>query len=237
MFLEFFLIFSCLAQRSLYDHVRSVYDALLSGDIQFSRSQVSKIVGRDITTSDETEISQAAIESLSENYPDGILAPLFWYLLLGVFGIVFYKAINTADSMIGKRTDDYELFGKPSAKLDDYLNYIPSRISILLISSISHFLSGYGSFREVLGCALRDGDNHPSPTAGYPQAAFASSLGIILGGPRIYSGISVIFPSFNPSGRGSVVPDDISRSLLLFTYCCQSVIVFFCLFSLAILIF
>lgn len=223
-FVELFLTFVLLGQRSLYVHVDSVRRALLSGDLAQARICVSKLVGRDMESSDASDIGSASIESLSENYVDAVLSPIFWYLIFGVFGILFYKAVNTADSMIGNRSSDYVVFGMPAARLDDILNYIPSRLSVFVIGLVSHFLVGFGSLGFVVSSSFRDGGYHPSPNSGLSQSAFAASLDLRLGGPRYYSGILVSVPFFHGSGRSSVTCVDIVRSLYLYRVLCFFVI-------------
>lgn len=165
-----------LAQRSLSDHVRAVADAFSAG-LPAARRAVSMIVGRMTDEMTEEEVSRAAIESAAENFSDGVVAPAFWFVIGGLPGIIFYKTINTADSMIGHRSERYAQFGWAAAKLDDLLNWIPARLSALLLAP-----------RMVLGLR-HDAQTHASPNAGYPEAAMAHALGIRLGGPRAYAGV------------------------------------------------
>jgi adenosylcobinamide-phosphate synthase len=174
-----------IAQRSLYVHVANVADALQSNDLIKARAEVAHIVGRDTSELDEAGISRAAIESLAENFSDGVVAPVFWIWLAGLTGGAVYKAINTADSMIGHRTERYESFGKPAAQLDDLVNLPGSRLSGLLIVAAAA-LTGGASASNAWNTIVRDAGKHASPNAGYPEAAMAGALGLSLGGPRRY---------------------------------------------------
>jgi len=199
-----------LAQRSLHDHVRPVMVALEAGDLPAARTAVGMIVGRDTDTLDRDGVARAAIESLSESFCDAVSAPLFWLLLLGLPGIWIYKAINTADSMIGHREDRWRVFGWAAARTDDVLNLIPARIAALLIC-----LCGGGGWRTL----WRDASNHASPNAGWPEAAMAGALGLRLAGPIAYDGI----PSDKPwigDGRTTADADDIGRALAIYRHAC-----------------
>ncbi|WGI21628.1 adenosylcobinamide-phosphate synthase CbiB [Amylibacter sp. IMCC11727] len=169
-----------IAHRSLIDHVRDVATALQSGLPQ-GRNAVSMIVGRDTGQMSETDVSRAAIESAAENFSDGVIAPVFWFLILGLPGILIYKMINTADSMIGYRTEEYAEFGFAAAKLDDLLNWLPARISAMLICAV-HF------DRTAFDVVFEDADLHRSPNAGWPESAMAGVLDVSLAGPRSYDG-------------------------------------------------
>lgn len=169
-----------IAHKSLIDHVRDVAAALQKGLPQ-GRNAVSMIVGRDTGAMRETEVSRAAIESAAENFSDGVVAPVFWFLILGLPGILIYKIINTADSMIGYRSEEYAEFGFAAAKLDDILNWLPARITAVLIC-IAHF------DRTALDVVFEDADMHRSPNAGWPEAAMAGVLDVSLAGPRSYDG-------------------------------------------------
>jgi adenosylcobinamide-phosphate synthase len=176
-----------IAQRSLYLHVSNVADALETGNLVKARREVAHIVGRDTAELDEAGVARAAIESLAENFADGVVSPVFWIGLLGMTGGAVYKAINTADSMIGHHNARYEDFGKPAAQLDDLVNLPGSRISALLLigaASITGDASAGGAWQVM----VRDAAKHASPNAGYPEAAMAGALGIALGGPRTYEG-------------------------------------------------
>ncbi len=151
------------------------------------RRAVSHIVGRDVSNLDEAEISRAAIESLAENFSDGYVAPLFYLIIFGLPGIIIYKAINTADSMVGHKNEKFKDFGFFSAKLDDLANYIPARISAIIFI-LSAVIFQKGDWKKSLTAALRDAKNHVSPNAGWPEASLAGALGFALGGKRSYAG-------------------------------------------------
>jgi adenosylcobinamide-phosphate synthase len=176
-----------LTQRSLFVHVARVADALDDGDIAASREAVAHLVGRDTADLDEAGIARAAIESLAENFSDGVVAPSFWMVIAGLPGAALYKAINTADSMIGYRNERYRDFGWPAAKLDDLANLPASRLSALLIIASAYVTRG-ASASSAWQTMQRDASRHASPNAGYPEAAMAGALGLALGGPRSYDG-------------------------------------------------
>ncbi|MCC5979437.1 MAG: cobalamin biosynthesis protein CobD [Salinarimonas sp.] len=173
-----------IATRSMHDHVAAVAAPLTAGDLDGARGAVAMIVGRDPTLLDAPGVTRAAIESLAENTSDGIVAPIFWGVLLGLPGIVTYKAINTLDSMIGHRNARYTDFGRFAAKLDDVVNWVPARLTGLLFALISRRPT------TALAVMRRDARHHRSPNAGWPEAAMAGALGVRLSGPRSYgSGI------------------------------------------------
>ncbi len=172
-----------LAHRSLLDHVGAVAAGLRSGGLPAARQAVARIVGRDASALDEPGIARAAIESLAENFSDGVIAPAFWYLIAGLPGLIAYKAVNTADSMIGYRTPRHQAFGWAAARLDDLMNWAPARLAAALIVAAAAF-SGNG--RRALKAALADAARHESPNAGWPEAATAGALSLALGGPRRY---------------------------------------------------
>ncbi|HUU66419.1 MAG TPA: adenosylcobinamide-phosphate synthase CbiB [Methyloceanibacter sp.] len=176
-----------IAQRSLYKHVADVADALDTGNLAKARKAVAHIVGRDTADLDEAGVARAAIESLSENFSDGVVSPVIWICLAGLTGGALYKAVNTADSMIGHRNARYENFGKPAAQLDDLVNLPGSRISALLIVAAAAL--GGGSASGAWQSMTRDAAKHASPNAGYPEAAMAGALGLSLGGPHTYDGV------------------------------------------------
>jgi adenosylcobinamide-phosphate synthase len=199
-----------LAQRSLHDHVLPVAAALEADDLPAARAVVGMIVGRDTAALDEAGVSRAAIESLAESFCDGVAAPLFWLLALGLPGIWAYKAINTADSLIGHREEPWGAFGWAAARTDDGLNLVPARISGLLIC-----LSGGGGWRTL----WRDASKHASPNAGWPEAAMAGALGLRLAGPVAYDGIVADKPWIGDGGL-SPGPDDIRRALTVYRRAC-----------------
>jgi adenosylcobinamide-phosphate synthase len=205
---------SLIAQRSLYDHVHRVANALEQNGVAGGRLAVSLIVGRDVEALDESGIARAAIESLAENFSDGVVAPVFWLALGGLTGGVAYKAINTADSMIGHRTPRHEAFGFAAARLDDLANMPASRLSALLIiaaAALTNNASPSAAWRAV----RRDAHRHRSPNAGYPEAAMAGALGLTLAGPRVYDGICVEDARMG-DGRRHATTEDIRAALALY---------------------
>jgi adenosylcobinamide-phosphate synthase len=209
--IEALLASTLLAQKELGRAVRSVADA---ASIEEARTAVSHIVGRDTAELDESGIAKAAIESLAESSSDAIVAPLFWMIIFGLPGIAVYKAINTADSMVGHRDERYLRFGWASARLDDLVNWIPARLTALLVAGAAFFLRGADAERAWT-TAMRDANKHDSPNAGWPEAAFAGALGIALGGPRTYHGTTHDLPQFG-DGSMTLVADDIRGALLLY---------------------
>lgn len=204
-----------LAQRSLFSHVASVADALEEGGVEAGRMAVAKIVGRDTASLDEAEIARAAIESLAENFSDGVVAPSFFMVLASLPGAALYKAINTADSMIGHRTERYRDFGRAAAKLDDIANFPASRLSAMLFAAGAAITKG-ASGRAAWRSAWRDGPKHVSSNAGYPEAAMAGALGISLGGPRSYHGTETD-GAWLGDGRCDVTIADIRAALNLYS--------------------
>ncbi|TWT06055.1 adenosylcobinamide-phosphate synthase CbiB [Reyranella sp. CPCC 100927] len=215
---EALLAGSLLAQRSLYTHVAAVSSALRSGGLAPGRIAVSHIVGRDPEALDEAGIGRAAIESLAENFSDGIVAPALWFALLGLPGMVLYKAINTADSMIGHRSPRHESFGWAAARLDDLVNLPASRLSALLI--VLAAMAG-GSVGSAYRAIRRDARHHRSPNAGWPEAALAGALDLRLAGPRVYDGTRVE-DAWMGDGRADVRPDDIDAALRLYGRACAA---------------
>lgn len=182
-----------LAQRSLTDHVRAV--ALgLAASLQDGRDMVARIVSRDTRDMDAPQVARAAIESAAENFSDGVIAPAFWFLILGTPGLILYKIVNTADSMIGYRNARYEQFGKAAARADDLMNLIPARLTGLLIAV---FTGQMGDWRAIVAEARQ----HKSPNAGWPEAATARALDVALAGPRSYDGQMRALPWVNGTGR------------------------------------
>ena len=177
-----------MAQRSLDDHVRAVADALGQNSLEKARQAVARIVGRDTHTLDESAVSRAAIETLAENFSDAVVAPAFWTALAGLPGGLAYKAVNTADSMIGHKTERYLAFGWAAARVDDVVNLPASRLSALWVVIAACLLPGANPAR-ALSTVLRDARKHKSPNAGWPEAAMAGALGIRLAGPRSYGGV------------------------------------------------
>ncbi|WP_151717352.1 adenosylcobinamide-phosphate synthase CbiB [Gemmobacter serpentinus] len=202
--IEIILVAMLLAQRSLVDHVAAVARGLRESPVQ-GRRMVARIVGRDTADMDGPAIARAAIESAAENLSDGVVAPLFWYLVAGLPGLLLYKITNTADSMIGHRTPRHEAFGWAAARFDDLLNLIPARLTALLLA-LAH-----GRF-DAGPVILRDAPLHRSPNAGWPEAAMAVVLGVALSGPRSYHGQSRNFPWVYPEGRRDAGPADIDAA-------------------------
>lgn len=203
-----------LAQRSLHSHVARVATALDEGGVGAGREAVSHIVGRDPNALDESGICRAAIESLAENFSDGVVAPAFWTAVCGLSGGVAYKAINTGDSMIGHRTTRHRDFGYAVAKLDDLVNLPASRISALLIVAAAA-VTRNASVAQSWSAVCRDARRHRSPNAGYPEAAMAGALGLSLAGPRVYGG-ELVQDAFMGNGRRNANPQDIRAALTLY---------------------
>ncbi|GLS46174.1 adenosylcobinamide-phosphate synthase CbiB [Methylobacterium brachythecii] len=206
------------AQRSLHDHVARVARDLRSGGLAAGRTAVSMIVGRNPETLDEAAICRAAIESLSENFSDGVVAPAFWLGAGGLTGGVLYKAINTADSMIGHRTPRHEAFGWAAARLDDLVNLPASRLTALLLIAAAA-LHRDGSAAGAWHAVRRDAGHHRSPNAGWPEAAMAGALGLRLAGPRVY-GHTRVEDAWMGDGRAEAGPEDIERALRLYRTAC-----------------
>lgn len=204
-----------LAQRSLAAHVKAVADALDRGGVEAGRKAVSMIVGRDPDQLDRAAVGRAAIESLSENFSDGIVAPALWLGLGGLAGGVAYKAANTADSMIGHRTPRHEAFGWAAARFDDLVNLPASRLTALLIVAAAFLVTG-ASPAGAWAAVRRDARKHRSPNAGWPEAAMAGALGVALAGPRSYGGVQVQGSYMGEGGRADVGSDDIRRALKLY---------------------
>jgi adenosylcobinamide-phosphate synthase len=218
---ELFLLITLIAQKSLSDHVRRVADAL-DQSLAEGRKAVGMIVGRDVTMTDESGIARAAIESLAENTSDGVVAPVFWYAVGGLPGLVFYKMINTADSMVGHRTHAHEWFGKLVARVDDFMNWVPARLTAVLVWIVS-FSSGPKG-RKFWLVVRRNAPKHRSPNAGWPEAAFAVMLGMALGGPRRYGNEEVDGVWLNPDGDKALDSGSIRRALILYWRLCNLLI-------------
>jgi adenosylcobinamide-phosphate synthase len=197
-----------LAARSLYDHVAAVLKALQADDLPAARLAVGRIVGRDTAELDEPGVATAALESLAESFSDGVVAPVFWFLIAGLGGLFVYKAVNTADSMIGHIEPRWRAFGWAAAKIDDMMNWIPARLTGGLI-----VLVGMAGF----GVMLRDAPRHASPNAGWPEAAMAGALGVQVGGPVRYDGMMTDRPTFG-DGRPPTTAV-LARGLKLYVHC------------------
>lgn len=194
-----------LAHRSLVEHVRAVAFGLRLS-LAEGRRAVARIVSRDTTDMDASAVSRSAIESAAENLSDGVIAPAFWFLLGGLPGLLVYKIVNTADSMIGYRTPRHEKFGKAAARADDLLNLIPARLTAILIALPAGRI---GQWRDI----AKDARRHRSPNAGWPEAAMARAIGVALAGPRAYNGELQQFAWVNGSGARSIGPGAIDAAV------------------------
>jgi adenosylcobinamide-phosphate synthase len=206
-----------IAARGLYDHVAAVAAGLERG-LDEGRQAVAHIVGRDPASLDAHGVARAAIESAAENFADGVVAPLFWGVLLGLPGIAAYKAVNTLDSMIGHRSPRHLHFGRFAARLDDLANWLPARLAAFLILASSACLpnTAPGAGWRAL---WRDASRHRSPNAGWPEAAMAGTLGLSLAGPRRYAG-ELVDDAWMGNGRAAATPTDIRRALRILVLAC-----------------
>lgn len=223
--LEILIVAVFLAQKSLADHVSAVAQGLRVGGLKGGRQAVAMIVGRDPEALDEAGVSRAAIESLAENFSDGIVAPAFWYAVLGLPGLMAYKMLNTADSMIGHLNDRHRDFGRMAARMDDVANWPASRFSAVLIAIGAGIAKGGAAMKRAMEMALADSGLHRSPNAGWPEAAMAGALDLALAGPRRYHGEMVMEPSLNASGRGNAGSAEIEAGLVVFHRACDSLAV------------
>ena len=203
-FITMILVFYCLSARTLRKEVSLVFKEL-DISLENGRKQVSRIVGRDTNSLKAQQIRTAALETLSENLSDGVIAPLFWFMLLGIPGMLAYKMINTLDSMIGYKNERYLLFGRCAAKLDDVANYIPARITAFIMLLVSNNLS-------KIGFVEKQGINHSSPNSGYPEAALAAILNCRFGGPNYYFGKMVLKPYIGTNER-KLSSDDMNKAI------------------------
>jgi adenosylcobinamide-phosphate synthase len=195
-----------LAQRSLYQHV---HDVLQAKDLASAREKVARIVGRDTESLNESGVAAAALESLAESFNDGVLAPAFWFCVAGLPGLFAYKALNTADSLIGHQEERWRAFGWASARADDLANLIPARLAGMLLAT-----AGGGGFSVM----FRDASKHASPNAGWPEAAMAGALCIHLGGRATYDGVMHERPVFGDGRPASA--DDLAKGLRLYVRAC-----------------
>ena len=205
------------AQRSLAAHVGAVADGLDSS-LEDGRQAVAKIVGRNPNALDEAGVVRAAIESLAENFSDGVVAPTFWIALGGLVGGALYKAVNTADSMIGRKNERYAAFGWAAARLDDLVNLPASRLAAVMLVLAAALTPG-ASAREAARAVWRDAARHRSPNAGWPEAAMAGALDLKLAGPRVY-GATLVDDAFMGAGRREATAHDIRRALRLYRRAC-----------------
>ena len=203
-------VFFCLAGKTLSDEVRMVFEAV-DESLEKGRTQVGRIVGRDTSELSAQEIRTAALETLAENLSDGVVAPLFWCALLGIPGMLAYKMVNTLDSMIGYRNERYREFGCFAARLDDVANWIPARITALLMALVAPKRDSQGrktrSFGELLRFIRRYGSQHLSPNSGYPEAALAGILDCRFGGPHNYFGEEVYKPYIGENHKDFTTAD------------------------------
>jgi adenosylcobinamide-phosphate synthase len=208
---------SLVAQKSLHEHVEAVADALDLG-LEKGRDAVAMIVGRDTKELDQSAVCRAAIESLAESFCDGIVAPLFWLALLGLPGGIAYKAINTADSMIGHKTERYLYFGWAAARTDDVMNWPAARLAALWIALGALFVKGASPW-QALVITWRDARKHDSPNAGWTEAAMAGALGVRLMGPRTYGG-ELVHGEWMGKGRIAASAADIRTALRIYRAAC-----------------
>lgn len=221
-----------LAQRSLHEHVAAVADAFLRDGLAGARHAVSAIVGRDPAALDEAGVCRAAVESAAENFSDGVVAPALWYLVAGLPGLLAYKALNTADSMVGHRSDRHRHFGWAAARLDDLANWVPARLSAMLVVAAAWTMPD-GEPAAAWQAVRRDADRHRSVNAGWPEAAFAGALDLRLAGPRVYGGATVD-DAWMGQGRAAATPEDVRRALALFRRGCLALSVLAVLIALAL---
>ncbi len=206
------------AQRSLYEHVKKVAAALETGGLAEGRRVVSMIVGRDVSVLDEAGVARAAIESLAENFSDGVVAPIFWIAVAGLPGGVVYKAANTADSMIGHRNARFLDFGWAAARFDDLINLPASRLAALWLILAASTISS-GASAAAVATVRRDAGRHRSPNAGWPEAAMAGALDLKLAGPRVYGGERVDDATMG-DGRREASAADVRAALRLYVRAC-----------------
>jgi len=216
--LECAFLVTLIAGRGLYNAVARVARGLELEGLEGGRAAVRHIVGRDPNSLDAPGIARAAIESLAENFSDAVLAPVFWYVLLGFPGILVYKTVNTMDSMIGHKTPMHRAFGFTAARLDDALNAIPARLSALVFTAAALFVPTANP-KAAIHTALRDAKKHRSFNAGWPEAAMAGALGIALAGPRTYGG-EIVNDDWMGDGRARTTHKDIQRALYLYGVAC-----------------
>lgn len=217
--LEVFLIGVLVAQRSLYQHVAAVAYSLEHEGLCSGQTAVARICGRKPDGLNEAGVIRAAVESCAENFSDGVVAPVFWYVLLGLPGLLVYKTANTLDSMIGHRNERYKAFGLAAARLDDLLSWIPARLAGVLIAGAAVFVPTARPLAALM-TMIRDARKHCSPNSGWPEAAMAGALGLALGGPRCYTGYKVADTWFGINGRKKAQVYDISRALSVLILAC-----------------
>ena len=235
--LNIYVVYSCFAFRDLINHIKPIVSALTDGEMLYARQRVSRVVGRDVSQMDSYQVARAAIETVAENFIDGILSPLFWYAIgtvvgsyvmgrgceAGVVGMLLFKAVSTMDSMVGYRNRDYEKLGKTGARVDDVMNFIPARLSIIPLS-LASFVIGQNT---IMGIKIffRDRLKHLSPNSAHGESFIAGALNIRLGGPSKYQGKEVSKPWLG-DGSEKVPPEKVSLSCRLIFYATLISIVF-----------
>jgi len=207
--IQVLIIYTCLAPRCLHDEAMHVRRSLAAGETENARNRIGLLVSRDVRHLDGTGIARATVETVAENFVDGVLSPLFYAALLGAPGAAAFKMASTLDSMVGYKNDRYRHFGRASARLDDLLNWIPARLSLPIIAVAARMLFNTGG--RAFQTALNEGKNHQSPNAGRPEAAFAGALGVKINGPNIYYGQYVDKPWIGKDFRPPV-PADIEKA-------------------------
>jgi adenosylcobinamide-phosphate synthase len=205
--LEIVLIFFCLSARSLAAAAMHIHRLLKRGRVDAARFELSMIVGRDVDQYHAGDIARAAVETVAENYVDGVLSPLFFAVLGGAPLAMAYKMVNTLDSMVGYKNPRYRHFGRAAARMDDTANFIPARLSVVIIALAAGLLSGSKTAGSAMRTAWREGARHSSPNAGYPEAAFAGALAVKLNGPNYYGGILVDKPYIGVNFKAARQPD------------------------------
>lgn len=225
-----FIIYTTLATKCLKDEALKIYNVLKTGDIEKSRTQLSYIVGRDTTTLSESEIIRATVETVAENTVDGIIAPMFYAFIGGAPLAMVYKAINTLDSTVGYKNEKYKDIGFASAKIDDVANYIPARISVVLMTIGSFFLRY--NYRNCFKISIRDRKNHKSPNCAFSEGAVSGALGIQLGGTNVYFGEKVYKPTIGDKLRVIDKEDIIKTNKIMYASSFVSILVFTLLYVL-----
>ena len=219
-----YLVFSSISIKSLVQHAQRVLDVLEKGDLDKARRLLSLIVSRDTDDMKKEKVITSTVESVSENFVDGVLSPMIYYAAFGILGVAIFKTVNTFDSMIGYRNQRYELFGRFAARFDDVLNFIPARLSIVFVG-LSCLILGFNFFEtmRVFGKYRRA---HPSPNSAHPISAFAGALNLRLGGKTIYDGVLVNKPYIGDSKKTPQI-DDIKKTINLFKASSFMVFTFF----------
>ncbi|MFB6356978.1 MAG: adenosylcobinamide-phosphate synthase CbiB [bacterium] len=210
-----YLIWTSVSFRNLLTEVQQVLDSLEEHHLQKARVQLNKLVGRDTKQLDRSEMSTALVETTAEGYLDGVLSPCFWYMVGGPLGMVIFKTVNTMDSMVGYRDDKYREFGTVPARLDDVMNWLPARLSVVVIT-VSSYVSQVGGY-ETWRVGWQDRLNHLSPNAAHPEACFSGGLGVTLGGTNTYEGRTVKKPMINEKGAPAT-PATVKKGMRLYVY-------------------